>query len=87
VEEGEQKWINPYRRLADAVFNTALDYELAVLKPYALDLLRGVDRTDPQFREADRLAEILSTVTAAPSDGVPVDSILRETIGGSRFDY
>jgi len=87
VERGEHKWINPYRHLADAVFNTALDYEMAVLKPFALDLLRGVDKGEPTFREADRLASILASVSEAPSDGVPVDSILRESIGGSRFEY
>lgn len=87
VEYGEQKWINPYRHLADAVFNTALDYELAVLKPFALDLLRGVEDGEPTFREADRLATILAAVSEAPSEGIPVDSILRESIGGSRFTY
>ncbi len=87
VEDGEQKWINPFRHLADAVFNTSLDYELAVLKPYAIDLLRGVEDGEPTFREADRLASILATVSEAPSDGVPVESILRESIGGSRFSY
>ena len=87
VEDGEQKWINPFRHLADAVFNTALDYELAVLKPYALDLLRGVEEGEPTWREADRLATILASVAAAPSDGIPADSILRETIGGSQFSY
>jgi uridine kinase len=87
VEEGEQKWINPFRHLADAVFNTALDYELAVLKPFAIDLLRGVEDGEPTFREADRLATILASVSEAPSDGIPMDSILRESIGGSRFSY
>ena len=87
VEEGEQKWINPFRHLADAVFNTSLDYELAVLKPFALDLLRGVEDGEPTFREADRLATMLATVSEAPSDGIPLDSILRESIGGSHFSY
>ena len=87
VEGGEQKWINPYRHLADAVFNTALDYELAVLKTFALDLLRGVEEGEPTYREADRLASILAAVSEAPSEGIPADSILRETIGGSQFSY
>ena len=87
VEEGEQKWINPYRHLADAVFNTSFDYELAVLKPFALDLLRGVEEGEPTYREADRLAGILASVSEAPSDGIPADSILRESIGGSQFSY
>ena len=87
VEQGEQKWINPFRHLADAVFNSALDYELAVLRPFAIDLLRGVEEGEPTFREADRLASILASVSEAPSDGIPMDSILREAIGGSRFSY
>lgn len=89
VEQGEIRWINPYRRLADAVFNTGLDYELAVLKPYALDLLRGVDADAPFpiAHEAARLADVLATVSEAPSEGIPSNSILRETIGGSSLEY
>jgi len=87
VEAGEQKWINPYRRLADAVFNTALDYELAVLKPFATDMLRGVEPGDSGFKESQRLLSVLSSVMVAPSDGVPGNSILRETIGGSSLSY
>ena len=87
MERGEQQWINPFRRLADAVFNTALDYELAVLKTHALDMLRGVEPDDHGFREAERLIAVLSGVAEAPSDGVPGNSILRETIGGSQFSY
>lgn len=87
VEAGEQRWINPYRRLADAVFNTALDYELAVLKPYALDMLCGVEPDDPVHPEAERLRKVLAGVMEAPSDGIPGNSILRETIGGSSLDY
>ncbi len=87
VEVGEQRWINPYRRLADAVFNTGLDYELAVLKPFARDMLRGVETEGPCAREAERLDAILATVAEASSDGVPGNSILRETIGGSHLVY
>ena len=87
VERGEEKWINPFRRLADAVFNTGLDYELAVLKPYSIDLLRGVDDDVPEAREATRLANVLATVSEAPSLGIPGDSILRETIGDSTLEY
>ncbi len=87
VEAGERKWINPYRRMADAVFNSALDYELAVLKPFATDLLCGVEEADPTFPEADRLRRILAHVMEAPSEGLPGNSILRETIGGSHLEY
>ena len=85
VADGEQKWINPYRGLADAVFNTGLDYELAVLKPYASELLCGVD--GPCAAEAERLQSVLATVKEAPSEGIPGNSILRETIGGSQLEY
>ena len=87
VEQGEEKWINPYRRLADAVFNSGLDYELAVLKPYALDLLRGVDGDSPVARDAARLAAVLASVLEAPSAGIPSNSILRESIGDSSLEY
>ena len=87
VERGEEKWINPFRRLADAVFNTGLDYELAILKTHALVLLRGVDADSPHAREAQRLADVLASVAEAPSEGVPGNSILRETIGGSSLEY
>ncbi|MGN0848032.1 MAG: uridine kinase [Kiritimatiellia bacterium] len=87
VEAGEQRWINPFRRLADAVFNSGLDYELAVLKPFARDLLCGLEAGDPNCREAERLSEILASVAEAPSDGIPGNSILRETIGGSQLAY
>lgn len=87
VEAGEQRWINPFRRLADAVFNSGLDYELAVLKPFARDLLCGLEAGDPSCREAERLSEILASVAEAPSDGIPGNSILRETIGGSQLAY
>lgn len=87
VVAGERKWIYPYQAKADAVFNSALDYELAVLKPYAGELLNQVKPWDAAFAEARRLSGILHNVSAAPSDCVPGDSILRETIGGSQLTY
>ncbi len=87
VEVGEQRWINPFRRLADAIFHSGLDYELSVLKPLARDMLCGVEPDSPCFREAERLNAVLATVAEAPSDGIPGNSILRETIGGSHLVY
>ncbi len=87
VESGERKWIYPYQRKADAVFNSALDYELAVLKPYALQLLNQVKPWHKEFLEARRLSGILHNVSIASSDVVPGDSILRETIGDSQLSY
>ena len=87
VVAGERKWIYPYQGRADAVFNSSLDYELAVLKPYAALLLNQVKPWDAAFLEARRLSGILHNVTHAKADVVPGDSILRETIGGSQLSY
>ena len=87
VVAGERKWIYPYQSQADAVFNSSLDYELAVLKPYASRLLNQVKPWDPEFAEARRLSGILHNVSTASDAAVPGNSILRETIGGSQIDY
>ena len=87
VVAGERKWIYPFQVEADAVFNSSLDYELAVLKPYAVELLNQVKPWDKAYVEARRLSGILHNVSLAKSDAVPGDSILRETIGGSQLDY
>ena len=87
VVAGERKWIYPFQDQADAVFNSSLDYELAVLKPYAAELLNQVKPWDAAFVEARRLSGILHNVSLAKGDAVPGDSILRETIGGSQLDY
>jgi len=87
VVAGERKWIYPFQVHADAVFNSALDYELAVLKPYALELLNQVKPWDRAYVEACRLGGMLHNVSIAPSSVVPGDSILRETIGGSQIEY
>jgi len=87
VSAGERKWIYPYQRHADAVFNSALDYELAVLKPFALQLLNQVKPWDREYLEARRLSGILHNVSLASPDAVPGDSILRESIGGSQLAY
>ena len=87
VEAGERKWIYPFQHTADAVFNSALDYELAVLKPYAQQLLNEVKPWDSEFAETRRLSGLLHNVSIANSKAVPGNSILRETIGGSQLDY
>lgn len=87
VVAGERKWIYPFQDTADAVFNSSLDYELAVLKPFAAALLNQVKPWDEEFIEARRLSGFLHNISNAQSDAVPGDSILRETIGGSQLDY
>ena len=87
VRRGEEKWIFPYQGEADASFNSSLDYELAVLRPFAWALLSEVKPGEPDYATARRLLDVLSNFTPIPPFGVPPDSILRETIGGSSVRY
>jgi uridine kinase len=87
VARGEQRWIYPFQNLADAVFNSALDYELAVLKPFASPLLNQIKPWDKEYLEARRLSGILYNFSSLSADVVPSDSILRETIGNSILEY
>jgi len=87
VARGERRWIYPYQHLADAVFNTALDYELAVLKPLATILLNQIKPWHDEYIEARRLSGILHNFSALSADIVPGDSILRESIGNSQLEY
>lgn len=87
VLAGEEKWINPFRPLADAEFDSALPYELAVLKPYVEGLLERVRLKRPEDSKARFLRDLLSLVRATDPTKVPGDSILRETIGGSQLEY
>ncbi|NQT57538.1 MAG: nucleoside kinase [Bacteroidetes bacterium] len=85
VHRGEKSNIFPYQNNADAAFNSALDYELAVLKPYAEPLLKMVKPSDPVYWNAVRLLTFLDNFYPVPANLVPVDSLLREFIGGSIF--
>ncbi len=87
VRSGEKRWIFPFQREADATFNSALDYELAVLKPLVEPLLLQVKPSDPAYAESRRLTEFLLNFLPAPDYVVPRTSILREYIGGSGFHY
>ena len=87
VQRGERKYIFPYQNNADSVLNAALDYELSVLKVYAEPLLRCVTPEQKEYAEASRLLQFLSLFSPMPSDYVPVQSIVREFIGGSTFKY
>ncbi len=87
VQKGEELHIFPYHDNADAILNTALDYELSVLRVYAAPLLRRVKPTMPEYSEAQRLLNFLENfATVAPTE-VPPRSIIREFIGGSAFKY
>lgn len=87
IARGEKRWIYPYQHLADAVFNSALDYELAVLKPLAAPLLNQIKPWDEAYIEARRLSGFLHNFSTLSPDVVPGDSILREYIGGSQLKY
>jgi len=85
VMRGENKYIFPFQEEADAIFNSALVYELCVLKQYAEPLLLQIDPSMPQYTEARRLAKFLDSFLGLSSEEVPPNSILREFIGGSCF--
>ena len=85
VRRGEEENIFPYQDSADVVFNSALIYELAVLKQYAEPLLFGIDREAPEYMEAKRLLKFLDYFVGVDSNLIPNNSILREFIGGSCF--
>ena len=87
VQRGEKRWIFPYQHLADATFNSALDYELAVLKPFAGPLLNQIKPSHPEYAEARRLTGFLHNFFSIPPTAVPGNSILREYIGGSQLKY
>ena len=87
VRRGEKAWIFPFQEEADIAFNSALDYELAVLKPFVEPLLAEVKPFHPQYSEARRLQDFLASFLGIPYDLVPPTSILREFIGKSGFNY
>ena len=83
VREGEDKNIFPFQEQADVMFNSALVYELAVLKLYAEPLLFNIPRNVPEYDEAKRLLKFLDYFLGIDSEYIPKNSILREFIGGS----
>lgn len=85
IRKGEEKYIFPFQDDIDVVFNTALLYEIAVLKTYVEPLLYSVSEEDEMYYEAIRLINLLREVLPMPSEGVPRDSVLREFIGDIRY--
>ena len=85
VRRGEDENIFPYQESADVVFNSALIYELAVLKVYAQPLLLGIKRGEPEYQEAKRLLKFLDYFVSIPSENIPLNSLLREFVGGSCY--
>ena len=87
VNNGENKNIFPFQEEADAMFNSSLVYELAVLGKYAKPLLKAVDNTNPEYAEAKRMLSFLEYFEEIDETPIPANSLLREFIGGSIFDY
>lgn len=87
VRKGEDKWIFPYQEYADAMFNSALLFEQAVLKDYAEPILRKVPNNRPEYSEAHRLLRFLEYFVSVPDQEIPPTSLLREFLGGSSFRY
>ena len=86
VNRGEERNIFPYQEEADSMFNSSLIYELAVLKDYAMPLLKEIDNSHPEFSEAKRIYRMLGYFESIPGEYVPQNSLLREFIGGSIFE-
>ncbi len=86
VNRGETKNIFAYQEEADVMFNSSLIYELSVLKDYAMPLLEKIGPEIPEFSEAKRIYTMLSYFKSIPSELVPMNSLLREFIGGSIFE-
>lgn len=86
VRRGEEKYIFPFQEQADAMFNSALIYELAVLKQYAEPLLFSIHKGEPEYHEAKRLLKFLEYFLGVSSEELPKNSLCREFVGGSCFE-
>lgn len=87
VRRGEEKWIFPYQENADIMFNSALIFELAVLKRYAEPILEQVPKYCEEYTETHRLLKFLRYFAGIPDREIPPTSLLREFVGGSSFKY
>ena len=87
VMRGEEKWIYPFQEEADVMFNSALLFELAVLKRHAEPILAEVPKFCDEYTEAHRLIKFLQYFVAIPEKEIPPTSLLREFVGGSSFRY
>lgn len=87
VRAGEEKWIFPYQENADAMFNSAMIFEIAVIKDMVAPLLEEVPEDSPQYAKACQLKDFLKLFKTIPSQNLPPTSLVREFIGGSSFHY
>ena len=86
VRNGEESYIFPFQEEADVMFNSALIYELAVLKQFAEPLLFGIDKDCPEYIEAKRLLKFLDYFLGVNTESIPTNSLVREFVGGSCFN-
>jgi len=87
VRRGEERWIYPFQEEADVMFNSALIFELAVLRPYIEPILSKVPKYVDEYTDAHRLLKELSYFEIIPEKEIPPTSFLREFVGGSSFTY
>ena len=87
VRAGENKWIFPFQENADAMFNTAMLFELAVIRGQAIPILEEVPESCPEYTEAYRLLKFLKYIKPIADNEIPPTSLLREFLGGSSFVY
>ena len=87
VRAGEDKWIFPYQENADAMFNSALLFELAVIRNQAIPALINVPENTPEYADAFRLFRFLLNIRSIEGKNLPPTSLLREFLGGSSFNY
>jgi len=87
VTRGEERWIFPFQETADATFNSALLYELTVIREQVMPILEQVSEREPEYSEASRLRKFLRYFVPVPARQVPPTSLLREFSGGSSFKY
>ena len=87
VCDAEDKWISPFQETADAMFNSALNIEFAVLRPHAEVILGSVPRNCPEYSEAHRLLKFIHYFMPVSDKEIPPTSIMREFVGGSSFKY
>ena len=85
VRRGEEKNIFPFQEQADIMFNSSLAYEISVLKPYVEPLLFSIKEEAPEYQEAKRLLKFLEYFLPCGTEYIPVNSIMREFVGGGCF--
>jgi uridine kinase len=85
VRKGEEQNIFPFQECADAMFNSAMPYEMSVLKPFVEPLLFSIGEDEPEYQEAKRLLKFLDYFLPCSVENVPINSIIREFVGGGCF--